>query len=251
MHDHENFEHLASYADVLASELPGSWTSTHHPVDNKNELGNLADRIWDLNVVAETLAEHELRQAAVLTRSDGVQLVVLDLHNDSNEFLIAAIAPQDLPDEAYRGVHEPNGFALADDPFQAAEQVAGRLLTRYDTSLAQVRYNAVGDVRPSQKDHVVLTWQKDGSLATVEVGENAADILVAAGFVRDGAAVYHLSGDDSAVQARAVRKVGQQLAVHNISTSIQFPSGRVAPTATAPATRPAPVGLRPTAPRAR
>ena len=250
MHDHENFEHLTSYADVLAGELPGSWTSTHHPVDDKNELDDLADRIWDLDVVAESLAEHELRQAAVLTRSDGAQLVVLDVHG-SDEFLIAAVAPRNLPDEAYRRVREPNGFTLAEDPFQAAEQVNGRLLARYDTALARVRYNAVGDVQPSQKDHVVLTWQKDGSLATVEVGESAADILMAAGFVRDGAAVYRLSGDDFAVQARAVRKVGRQLAAHNISTSIQFPSGRVAPTATAPAARPAPAGLRPTATRAR
>ncbi|WP_326812286.1 hypothetical protein OIE62_07670 [Streptomyces scopuliridis] len=239
MHDHENSERLASYADVLACELPDAWTSAYHPPEDKDDLAELADRIWDLDLVAESLAEHPLQQAAVLTRPDGAQLVVLDRHDERGGFLIAAVAPRELPDEAYRGVREPGGIALTDDPFLSAEHVAGDLLARYDTALAQARHNAVAGIQPSQPERVVLTWQQDGSLAAAPVGETATAVLAANGFVQDKqTGIYRLSGDDTTAQARAVRETGRQLDAHGIDTALQHPSGRIAPTAT-PAARPA------------
>ncbi|MEU2131763.1 hypothetical protein [Streptomyces sp. NPDC018352] len=251
MHDHETSERLASYADVLAGELPGAWTTSYLPPEAKDDLAELADRIWDLDIVAEALAKKPLQQAAVLSRPDGARFVVLDRHDDSDGFLIGAVAPRNLPDEAYRGVREPNGLALDDDPFQGAEQVAGHLLARYETSLAQVRYKTIGNVELSRAGQVVLTWQPDGSLAAFAVGERAAAILTANGFVRDGADVYRLSGDDTAVQARAVREVGPQLEAHGIAIVVQHPSGRIAPTTTAATAQPAPAVPRSTAPRSR
>ncbi|WP_394325175.1 MULTISPECIES: hypothetical protein [Streptomyces] len=115
MHDHEHSERLASYADVLASELPDAWTSTYHPPDAKDDLAELTGRIWDLDLIAESLAEHPLQHAAVLSRPDGAQLAVLDRHDERDGFLIAAVAPRALPDEAYRAVPEPNGIALTDE----------------------------------------------------------------------------------------------------------------------------------------
>lgn len=53
MYDHhDTSDRLASYADVLAGELTGTWTSSHIPVDAKDDLAELADRIWDLDLVA-------------------------------------------------------------------------------------------------------------------------------------------------------------------------------------------------------
>ncbi|MES9558973.1 MULTISPECIES: hypothetical protein [unclassified Streptomyces] len=250
MHDHEITERLASYADILASELPGVWSTTHLPPDAKDALAELTDRVWDLDLVAESLAEHPLQHAAVLSRPDGAQLIVMDRHDDPDGFLIAAVAPRNLPDEAYRGIREPNGIALSDDPFQAVEQI-GNLLLRYETSLAQVRYKAIENVQPSQADQVVLTWQPDGSLATFAVGADAAAVLVANGFVLDGAGAYRLSGDDTTVQARAVREIGPQLETHGIATVIQHPSGRIPPKSTAPTALPTPAVTRSTLPRAR
>lgn len=251
MHDHEDTERLASYADILAGELPGTWTTTHLPPEAKDDLAELIDRVWDLNLVAESLAEHPLQQAAILSRPDGAQLVVIDHHDDPDGFLIAAVAPRNLPDEAYRGVREPNGIALSDDPFQAVEQITGYLLPRYETSLAQVRYKAIENVQPSQADQVVLTWQPDGSLATFAVSADAAAVLAANGFVLDGAGAYRLSGDDTTTQARAVREIGPQLEAHGIATTIQHPSGRITPKTAAPKARPAPAITRSTAPRSR
>ncbi|MCC2276229.1 hypothetical protein LKL35_12505 [Streptomyces sp. ET3-23] len=236
MHDHEASGRLASFADVLADELPGTWTSTHHPTTHKDDLAELADRIWDMDLVAESLTQHPLRKAAVLSRTDGAQLAVLDRHDERDGFLIAAVAPRSLPDEAFRGLHEPNGIALSGDPFHSAELVAGDLLARYDAALAQARHNACADIQPSQPDRVVLTWQADGSLAATPVGETAAAVLAANGFVHDPqTGIYRLSGDDTAVQARAVRAAGRQLDAHGIATVLKHPSGRIAPTATPPA----------------
>ncbi|MFE3645888.1 hypothetical protein ACFXOM_33775 [Streptomyces sp. NPDC059169] len=252
MHDHEDSERLASFADVLAGELPDTWASAYHSPEHKDDLAELTNRIWDMDLVAESLAEHPLRHAAVLTRQDGAQVAVIDRHDELGGFLIAAVGPRDVPDEAYRGIREPYGIALSDDPFLSAELVAGDLLARYDAALAQARHNAAAAVRPSQPDRVVLTWQVDGSLAAAPVGETASAILAAGGFVHDKQTnIYRLNGDDTAEQARAVRETGQQLAAHGITVALQHPSGFIAPTATAPATPPAPAKARTTTARGR
>ncbi|WP_326746019.1 hypothetical protein OG830_36225 [Streptomyces sp. NBC_00121] len=252
MHDHDTSERLASYADVLAGELPDNWSSSHLPPDAKDDLAELADRIWDLDLVAASLAEHPLQQAAVLSRPDGAQLVVLNRHDERDGFLIAAVAPRALPDEAYRAVPEPNGIALADDPFLSAEQVAGDLLARYDSALAQVRHNALGGIQPSQPDRVVLTWQPDGSVATAPTGDRAGAILEAHGFIQDPqSGIYRLGGDDTQAQARALREIGPQLAPLGIGTALQHPAGRTAPTSAPASMPPAPAGTRTPATRAR
>ncbi|MEU9189240.1 hypothetical protein AB0D14_32790 [Streptomyces sp. NPDC048484] len=252
MLDHDTSARLASFADVLAGELPDTWTSSHLPPEAKDDLAELADRIWDLDLVAASLAEHPLQQAAVLSRPDGAQLVLVDRHDGRDGFLIAAVAPRALPDEAYRAVSEPNGIALADDPFLSAEQVSGDLLARYDSALAQVRHNALVGIEPSQPERVVLTWQPDGSLAAAPVGETATAVLAANGFVQDQpSGIYRLSGDDTTAQARAVRETGRQLAAQGIATALQHPSGRIAPTATPPTTPPAPAAPRASTTRAR
>ncbi|MFD5308591.1 hypothetical protein [Streptomyces ardesiacus] len=252
MHDHDISERLASYADVLAGELPETWFSTHLTAGDKDDLAELTDRIWDLDLVAALLAEHPLQQAAVLCRSDGAQLVLIDRHDERDGFLLAAVAPRALPDEAYRGVPEPNGIALADDPFLSAEQVAGDLLIRYDRSLAQVRHNALDGIQPSQPDRVVLTWQPDGSVATAPADDQPCTVLAAHGFVQDPhSGIYRLSSDDSQAQARALREIGPQLEALGIGTALQHPAGRHAPTSAPASMPPAPAGTRAPTARAR
>lgn len=245
MPDHDTSERLASYADVLVSELPGTWTSTYLTADAKDDLAELSDRIWDLDLVAALLAEHPLRQAVVLSRADGAQLVLLGRHDERHGFLLAAVAPRALPNEAYRAVPEPNGIALADDPFLSAEQVAGDVLSRYDRALAQVRHNALSSLRPSQPDRVVLTWQIDGSVATAPADDRAGTVLAAHGFLQDPqSGIYRLEGDDSQTQARALRAIGPQLDALGLGTALQHPAARSAPTAAQAPMPPTPADTR-------
>ncbi|MFJ8954933.1 hypothetical protein ACIRO1_33025 [Streptomyces sp. NPDC102381] len=252
MHDHDTPEHLASYADVLAGELPGTWTSTHLPADAKDDLAELSDRIWDLDLIAASLAEHPLQQVAVLSRPDGAQLVLLDRRDERDGFLLAAVAPRTLPDEAYRAVPEPNGIALANDPFLSAEQVADDLLARYDSALTQVRHNALDSLQPSQPDRVVLTWQPDGSVATAPADDRAGAVLMDNGFVQDPqSGIYLLEGDDTQAQARALREIGPQLDALGIGTALQHPAGRTTPTAAPASMPPVPASSRTPASRSR
>jgi hypothetical protein len=239
---------LASFADVLAGELPGTWRSSHHVPPTAEALAAVADRTWDLDLVAESLATHPPGHLAVLTREDGAQLVLLDRHDGRNGYLAAALAPEGLPAEAFRGIREPNGIALGDDPFLGAEMIAGDLLARYETALAQVRVNAarLADpsgtelVHPSQPERLVLTWQSDGDLAASPATEETAAILLANGFTHDPhTGIYRLAGDDTAVQARAVRRTGSELAARGIATALQPPAASPpATTASTPTPRP-------------
>ncbi|MFD4786522.1 hypothetical protein ACFWN1_05465 [Streptomyces sp. NPDC058459] len=251
MHDPTS-ERLASYADILAGELPNTWASSLLPADAKDDLTDLAERIWDLDLVAAHLAEYPLTEAAVLSRADGAQLAVLNRHDSRDSFLLAALAPPALPDEAYRAVPEPNGIALGDDPFLGAEQVVGDLLVRYDRALAQVRRNALASIRLSQPDRLVLTWQLDGSIATAPADDRAGAVLTAHGFMQDPpSGLYRLSGDDTQAQASALRAIGPRMDALGIDTALQNPAGGNAPTAAPASAPPVPAGSRTQATRSR
>lgn len=143
MHDPTPDTGLGSFVAVLAGELPGAWTSTYHPDHGgTNDHDALTDHVWDMNDVADTLAKYTVDHYAVLTRDDGSRLFVADPLGHGEGYLIAAMAPTDAPDEAFRGVREPDGIAVDADPFSAAEDIHYDLLPRYDKALAQVRANA-------------------------------------------------------------------------------------------------------------
>ncbi|WP_129287499.1 hypothetical protein [Streptomyces sp. GZWMJZ-114] len=248
MHDPlTDAERLASYADILAGELPGFWSSTHVPPSAQTRLASLTDRVWDLDLVAASLAEHPLRQAAVLSRADGgAQLLLLDRHDADRGVLAAALALPGLPVEAYRGVPEPNGVALdGEDPFSGAEVIARDLLPRYEQALSR----AHGNARDQGLQPTVLTmaWQADGSLHAEPATAAATQVLLANGFAEaeNAPGVYQLVGDDSAVQARAVRRTGRQLAELGIGTALSGYRSSPPPTSSpAPSTTPRPSRTR-------
>ncbi|MEV8125407.1 hypothetical protein AB0P07_15095 [Streptomyces sp. NPDC085944] len=251
MHDPIPDTSLASFATVLAGELPGAWTSTYHP-----DLGSLdvrdilTDHVWDMNDIAEALARHPLDHCAVLQRHDGTRLFVTDPLGDGEGYLIAAIAPHDVPAEAFRGVREPDGITVEADPFSAAEAVTVDLLPRYYVAVHHVFANAE-QLTPTSSDaqRLVLTWSEGALVVDKPERADVTQVLTDHGFVLDAdRGVLALPGDDTARQAASARAVGNRLSQLGISTSLGHPSARPAP-GTTPAAVPSTASAAPSARR--
>ncbi|MFD9817493.1 hypothetical protein [Streptomyces violascens] len=234
---------LGSFAAVLAGELPGTWTSQYHPDrGGNNDHDDLTTTVWDMNEVADALAKHTVDHCAVLTRDDGTRLFVTDPLGHGEGYLIAAMAPKDPPAEAFRGVSEPDGIAVADDPFSAAEDVTHDLLPRYDKALAQVQNHAARLTAPSlaQPEHLVMTWSGESIVVDNPERPDAELALAVHGFAFDaGRNAYVLSGDDSAQQAASIRGAGNRLSALGIGVILRHPPPRPA-LGTTPVAPPAP-----------
>ncbi|PJN35829.1 hypothetical protein CG747_36465 [Streptomyces sp. CB02959] len=215
MHDpHTDTGYLGSFAIILAGELPGTWRSQYHPDRGGNtDHDDLTVDVWDMNEVVDAMADYIVDHCAVLTRSDGTRLFVMDRKGHDEGFLIAAMAPQGIPLEAFRGVREPDGIAVADNPFTAAKDITHGLLPRYDNALAQVRHNAARLTAPAaEPDRVVMTWSGDDLVVEAPERPDIAKTLTDHGFTFDTHRdVLVLSGDDSARQGACVRAAGARL----------------------------------------
>lgn len=232
MHDPTPDTGLGSFAAVLAGELPGAWTSTYHP-DRGSATAHdaLTDQVWDLNEVADTLARRAVDHCAVLTREDGTRLFITDPPGPGEGYLIAAMAPADVQAEAFHGVREPDGIAVAADPFSAAEDIRYDLLPRYDKALAQVHANAARLTGPpsAEPEPLVMTWSDDTLVVERPDRDDIAGALTEAGFALDTARdVFVLSGDDSAHQAASVRAAGHRLSQLGVSVVLRHPPARPA-----------------------
>ncbi|MEK8146171.1 hypothetical protein NKH18_48015 [Streptomyces sp. M10(2022)] len=138
--------------------------------------------------------------------------------------------PDGAPEEAFRGVREPDGLVVDADPFSAAEDVTVDLLPRYYVALAQVRGNADRlALPPADPQRVVMTWS-DGSLV-VDKPDRAdiAGALTDNGFTFDpDRDVLVLSGDDTAHQAASARAAGARLDELGIGVVLRHPQARPA-----------------------
>ncbi|MER5782638.1 hypothetical protein ABT104_13060 [Streptomyces mobaraensis] len=225
---------LESFAQVLAGELPGRWTSAYHRHAEYADQFPVAEDVWDMNLVSGAVAEYVLGHDAVLTRDDGARLYVTIRPGHPEEYLVGAMAPAGFEPEAFRGVPEPDGIAVPDDPFRAAQEIDSDLLPRYDRAVAQVQHNATHPRPPApaaapEPERVVMTWSGDGMLAAKPESPQAATALYESGFVYDPREqAFVLSGDDTAVQARSVRAAGDRLAAHGIGVILRHPPSRPA-----------------------
>ncbi|MGW2917774.1 hypothetical protein ACWDBF_07905 [Streptomyces angustmyceticus] len=225
---------LESFATALADELPGQWRSEYHRHAQYSDQFPLAEDVWDMNMVSGAIADIVLEHDAVLTRDDGTRLYVIGRPRHSDEYLVAAMAPPGFAPEAFRGVREPDGIAVPDDPFRAADDIMVDLLPRYDKALAQVRHDAAHPAPPPRAtapapERVVMTWFGDGLLAAKSESQEAATALHSSGFTWDPREMaFVLSGDDTAHQARCVREAGERLANHDIGVIMRHPPSRPA-----------------------
>ncbi|MFD4476420.1 hypothetical protein ACFWPU_09950 [Streptomyces sp. NPDC058471] len=240
MHDYESAPDLASFAIALADELPGNWTSEHQVHAHYPDQFARAEHVWDMNLVAQAIAEHVLDQDAVLTRDDGARLYVIARPRSGEEFLVGAIAPADIHEEAFRAVREPDGIAIPDDPVQAAADITTDLLPRYDKALAEVHDNAARLAPAPPPELVVITLIGRDFHVTKPDRADAAQILTDNGCVYDkDQDVFVLPGEDTAAQAQAIQRAAAQLDRLGIGVSVRLPQAKPA-LDTAPVAVPAP-----------
>ncbi|WP_405889834.1 hypothetical protein OG427_07245 [Streptomyces sp. NBC_00133] len=253
MPDRHDSRDLESFATALADELPGQWRSEYHRHAEYPDQFPIAEDVWDMNMVSGAIAEVVLEHDAVLTRDDGVRLYIISRPRHHDEYLVGAMAPPGFEPDAFRGVREPDGIAVPDDPFRAADDITVDLLPRYDKALAQVQHNAAHPAPPApapapapEPERVVMTWFGDGLLAVKPESQEAARALHDNGFTWDPQELaFVLSGDDTVLQAKSVRSAGAQLATHGIGVVMRHPPTQPALETTA--VPPAQQHIKPTA----
>ncbi|MFB7191694.1 hypothetical protein ACFCZT_41875 [Streptomyces sp. NPDC056230] len=228
MPDLSDTHDLESFAIALADELFGNWHSEYHLHEQYPDQFAITDGVWDMNMVSGALAEYVLEHDAVLTRDNGTRLYVIGRPRRYEEYLVAAMAPHGFEPEAFHGVREPVGIAVEDDPVLAASDAVLDLLPRYDKAVAQVQRNGAHPAprapAPAPAEQVVMTWFGDGLLTAKSTSQEAAKALHENGFTWDpGKHAFVLSSDDTAHQARCVRKAGAQLATHGIGVVMRHP----------------------------
>ncbi|MET9294373.1 hypothetical protein [Streptomyces sp. NPDC003077] len=225
---------LASFATTLAAELPGRWTSEYRGHEEYPDQVARAVDVWDMNLLAHAIAAEVLEHDAVLTRDDGVRLYVIARPRHDEEFLVGAMAPPGIDAHAFRGVREPDGIVVPDDPFRAAEDITADLLPRYDKAVAQVQDHAARPARAPEPERVVLTWSGQDLVTAEPEHSEVARALTDHSFVHvPDRQAYVLSGDDTARQARCVRSVSARLADLGIGVALRHPPRRPAPETTA------------------
>ncbi|MCC2276219.1 hypothetical protein LKL35_12445 [Streptomyces sp. ET3-23] len=232
---------LASFADALASPLPGAWTSQYHQHAQYNEQFPLGDQVWDCGHVYWAVAEFVLGQHSLLTGPGGQQLCVIDRPLHRHQFLVTPIAPEDgLKPHHFDRVEEPNGIKVTNDPARAANAVIRRLLPRYRSALAAVHHNAALQPEPAHRPGppqvprvVTLTLYEDGALGTPydSVPEEARMDLYSLGFqYHPHQAAFLLPaayGEDG--RALRLRALVNQLAQRGIGVNLRH---TIAPTTT-------------------
>ncbi|MEV5506572.1 hypothetical protein [Streptomyces orinoci] len=247
---------MASFAQALASRLPGAWTSQYHQHMTYQDQFPVGDRVWDCGHVYWAVSEFVLGHHSLLTGPNGEQLYVIDRPLHRHHFLVAPVAPEDgLKDHHFHGVEEPNGIKVTGDPARAAAEVTRRLLPRYKNALAAVRRNAAEKPEPAHRSPppqvprvVTLTWYEDGALGTPydSVPEDARTTLYTLGFqYHPHQAAFLLPaayGEDG--RALRVQALVHQLAHQGIGVNLRHAT---APTTSAPMPVPPPVSTSATA----
>ncbi|MFJ6934665.1 hypothetical protein ACIQV2_15825 [Streptomyces globosus] len=238
---------LATYAEALATRLPGTWTTAYsRNAAHADQLSTTA-AVWDAGAVGYAASNYVLGHQAVLARPDGARLLLFDRPMRPRQFMVGALEP-DAHHDAFHGVAEPGGISVPDDPARAAAQVTRRLLPRYEAALRQVRHNTAHPpprrpAPPVITGMVSIAWYPDGVVGAVTGVRDATSALYSAGFQYHPHQRMFLlpSSLGAREQIARIGVAAQHLARIGVGVTV-----RPAPAAT-PTTQPAPLPALPTA----
>ncbi|WP_206341507.1 hypothetical protein [Streptomyces ureilyticus] len=160
---------LSAFATTLAARLPGTWASEYHRHAAYQDQFPTIERLWDTGHVDYIVSQYVLGHDAVLHGPGDEQLYVTDGPRYPHQFVVAPLEPEGCKPHHFRGVDEPNGIAVPNDPVHAAAAVARRVLPRYRAALDTVRHNARVQPEPPHRpaapevaQTLTLVWYPDG-----------------------------------------------------------------------------------------
>jgi hypothetical protein len=160
---------VSDFASALAGHLPGTWRSTQESFATFEDQFPRADQIWAYGSPGSALLDWHLEHAARLDGLAGQQLYVMPRPRYPHQFLVAPLKPEGVKPHHFRGVDEPHGIAVGDDPLRAAAAVARRVLPHYRRALDAVRDNARRQPDPPHRpaapevtEQLTLVWYPDG-----------------------------------------------------------------------------------------
>jgi hypothetical protein len=165
------------------------------------------------------------------------------------QYLVAPLEPEGFAPHHFRGVHEPNGIAVPDDPIRAAAAITRRLLPRYRQAREVVRHHARTQPEPPHRppaaevtQTLTLIWYPDGAVGAphASVPDDARMVLYSHCFhysPHESAFLLPASYSD-AERALLLQSAIRQLTNQGIGVNLR----RAAPT-TAPPTAPPPSRL--------
>lgn len=178
------------------------------------------------------------------------------------QYLVAPLRPDGFRPHHFRGVDEPNGIAVPDDPVRAAAQVVRRVLPRYAEALNAVRRNALHQPEPPHRPaapevtkSLTLIWYPDGVVGapSASVPAVARTVLYACYFQYSPHEAAFVLPASYSTEARALllQSAVRQLTVQGIGVNFRHaaPIPSVPPRTTAPALGAPPGARQPTARR--
>ncbi|AKJ10179.1 hypothetical protein ABB07_09135 [Streptomyces incarnatus] len=158
----------STFATELAAHLPGQWHRRYTGFPPPQDQPHVADQVWDCGPTHSALLDWA-PPTAFLDGPAGEQLCVIPRPRYPRQYLVAPLRPDGFKPHHFRGMDEPNGIAVPDDPIRAAAQVARRVLPRYAEALNAVRRSALHQPEPPHRpaapevtESLTLIWYPDG-----------------------------------------------------------------------------------------
>ncbi|MFD3944942.1 hypothetical protein [Streptomyces sp. NPDC058579] len=141
--------YIGDVALDVGEYLPGQWTAEVENYSLRVWQEDLACALWSTGPIAQTLAGHRVRQAAILKRDDGTELAVvkdprLDVYH------IGALRPGHVPGPT--NATAPPGVTVPPTASTAAHVIRTGLLPAYTRSVLQAHIADLSDD---------LTWARE------------------------------------------------------------------------------------------
>ncbi|MBP5861435.1 MULTISPECIES: hypothetical protein [Streptomyces] len=119
---------LESLAHGLCHRLPGEWASHVTGFADPDSQLDFFDDLWDNASLASAWMQFRVPRAAILTRPDRLELVVIDRPLHRGQVLVGALSLHGITHDYFGDDNAPHAIAVPSEAVRAAHTVSRRLL---------------------------------------------------------------------------------------------------------------------------